>query len=82
MKLRDLNNAFDSDFQQDLISKIEPSEDLRNYLLTSREIGEVIQEDIDMIVTDGKLNDTVVKQRLDDLYKNLLRRQNLCEVVF
>ena len=82
MKLRDLNNAFDSDFQQDLISKIEPSEDLRNYLLTSREIGEVIQEDIDMIVTDGKLNDTVVKQRLNDLYKNLLRRQNLCEVVF
>ena len=82
MKLRDLNNAFDSDFQQDLISKIEPSEDLRNYLLTSREIGEVIQEDIDMIVTDGKLNDTVVKQRLDHLYKNLLRRQNRYEVVF
>ena len=82
MKLRDLNNAFDSDFQQDLISKIEPSEDLRNYLLTSREIGEVIQENIDMIVTDGKLNDTVVKQRLDHLYKNLLRRQNRYEVVF
>ena len=45
--LGDLNNLFYYDFQWDLISKIESSNGVRNYLLVLSKIGEVIQEDID-----------------------------------
>ena len=41
-----------------------------------------MQEDIDLLVTDGKLNIASVRQKLDSLYKSILLRQNPFELVF
>ena len=35
-----------------------------------------------IILTNGKLNNTVLRQRLDPLYKNILWRQNPYKLVF
>ena len=62
------DNTFDSGF--------------REYLLASGEIGKHMQEEIDLLVTDGKLNIASVRQKLDSLYKSILLRQNPFELVF
>ena len=82
MKLGQIDNAFDSDFHRDLVSEVESSEDVRKYLLPLRKIGQNMQEDIDIIVTDGKLNDDVVRQKLDLLYNSVLQSQNATNLFF
>ena len=55
---------------------------MQKYLLASGEIGEHLQEEIDLQVTDGRLSDGQVRNQLDPLYKNVLRRQNLYDIAF
>ena len=41
-----------------------------------------MQEDIDMVVTDGILNNTVRSSKLDPLYKSVLQRQSSTRLLF
>lgn len=71
-----MDNVCNSDFQRELISAIENNEDLQKYFLASGEIEQHLQEEADLQVGDGRLNDTRVRNRLYPLYKNVLREQN------
>ena len=57
-------------------------EDLQNFLLETIDIGENIQEGINLVVKNDKFNDATVRIGLDTVYKNVLRRQNPYEVLF
>ena len=54
----------------------------KKYLLTSGKIGQHLKEEIDLQVTEGRLKDAQLRNQLDPLYKNVLRRQNPYEIVF
>ena len=54
----------------------------KKYLFASGENEQQLQEEIDLQVTDSKLNFACVRPLLDPLYKNVLPRQNLYEIVF
>ena len=69
-------------FQRSIISNIQNREDLQRYLLASSKIGQSIQDEIDMVVADGKLNDACLRHLLDPIYKNVMQKQNLFEIVF
>ena len=50
--------------------------------MASGEIGQYLQEEIAFQLTDGRLNNTQVKNQLDSIYNNVLRGRNPYEVVF
>ena len=81
-QLKYMDNAYDSDFQRELISNIENNEDLQKYLLASGETVQQLQEEIELQVTDGRVNDAQVRNQLGLLYNNILRGQNPYEIVF
>lgn len=53
-QLRYLNNIDDTDFQRELISMIKINGNLQRYLLASGKIGQHLQEEIDLQVTDDR----------------------------
>lgn len=57
-----------------ITTNIQTEEDLQKYLLASSEIEQLLQEEIDLQVTDRRLNDARVRNQLDSLYKNVLWR--------
>lgn len=59
----------DTDFQKDLLMNVNNKEDLRNYWLSTSGIGEMVQNDIDLNITDGRLNDARVRHQLNPYYK-------------
>ena len=71
-QLKHTDNAYDSKFQREIINTIENGQDLQDYFLASSEIGQNIQEEIGLQVTDGKLNDVRVRNQIDPYYKNVL----------
>ena len=77
LQLKYLQLLNDAEFQKELIGSITNNDNFQKYLLASSEIGQHLQEKIDLQVTHGKLNDARVRHQLDSLYKNVLRRQNL-----
>ena len=77
-----LHNTNDTELQRELIGSIKNNDDFQKYLLTSSEIGQRLQEKIDLQVTDGKLNDARIRRQLDSMYKSVLRIQNPYEIVF
>ena len=64
--------AFDSNFQRKLISDLKMNEDVKNYLSASSELGQHMQEDIDMYITKDRLNE--VEKKLDSIFKNIIRK--------
>ena len=64
------------------ISIIQNEEDLQKYLLASSEVGELLQEEWDLQVRDGRPKNAGVRNQLDFFYKSVLRQQNPYEVVF
>ena len=65
-----------------MISTTENNEDLQKYLFAPGKIGRHLQGEIDLPVTDGKLNNARVRNQLDSLYKNAFGRRNPYEIVF
>ena len=55
---------------------------MQRYLLASSEVVQSIQDDIDIIVTDGRLKHARVHHLLDPIYKKVMRKQNPFEIVF
>ena len=59
-----------------------PKEDVQKYLLATSDFAKSIQTDINHYVTRDRINDASFRQKLDPISKNILRRQNLLELVF
>lgn len=77
-----LNVINDTEFQRSIIRTNKNRQHLKPYLLASGELGKSIQDYIYMVVTEVRLNDAQVRQMLDPVCKNVLRKQNLLEIVF
>ena len=71
----------DTDFQQQLVSET-TSEDVKKFLLATSEFGEEIQGEIDLYVTNSRLNEASFKRKLDPVSKNILKNQNPIELLF
>ena len=81
------NLADNIDNSSDFFSRITedvdiPREDVQKYILATSDFAKSIQTDINHYVTRDRINDTSFRQRLDPINKNILRRQNLLELVF
>ena len=59
-----------------------PNDDVQKYILATSDFAKSIQTDINHYVTRDRINDASLKQKLDPISKNILRRQNPVEVVF
>ena len=77
-----LNNIENPYFQNSIANFINYRQDLQKFLLASSGIAENIQEEINLVVTDDKLNDAAVRRALDPVYKKVLGKQSPFKVVF
>ena len=73
-QLKHVDDACDLEFQRKLIVSIENGENVLKYFLAPGKIGRHLQEEIDVQITDGRLNDAHVRNQLDPLYKYVLQR--------
>ena len=81
-QLRYLDNMNDSEFHKELIGTIKNNDDLQKCFLASGEIGQHLQDEIDLQDIDHKWNDGRVRNLLHPLYKNILERKNMYEFAF
>ena len=58
-----------------------PKDEVQKYILATTDFAKSIQTDINHYVRD-RINSASFRQRLDPISKNILRRQNLLELVF
>ena len=56
-------------------------EDVQKYILATSDFAKSIQTDINHYVTRDRTNDASFRQKLDPISKNILRKQNLLELV-
>ena len=71
----------DNDFQQQLVNN-PLSEDVKKFLLATSNFGEEIQGELDLYVTNNRLNEANFKRRLDPISKNIIRNKNPIELFF
>ena len=55
---------------------------LQKYLLPVDLIQDVIQENLNMIVTDGSFNNASIRRTLDTKYPSVMKKSNPIDVVF
>ena len=67
-------------FQTSISDVINIRHDLRNYLLTTGDIRKSIQKKLKSVVTDGKLNDAIIRPALDTKDKHILADPNPFQV--
>ena len=77
-----IHNVKKTNFQISISNIINNRHDLRNYLLPTGDIGKSIQENLKSVVTDGKLNDAIIRHALDTKDKHILADPNLLQVTF
>ena len=78
-----VNNFIGSDFYSRITADADiPREDVQKYMLAISDFAKSIQTDINRYVTRNRINDASFRQKLDPIRKNILRRQNLLELVF
>ena len=65
-KLPYLQNTNDPVFQNAIVDTLNSRADLRKYLLATSDYGQNIQENINAVVADGNINDTLVRHVLDE----------------
>ena len=72
----------DSDFYRRITSDANfPSEDVKKYLLATSDFFKGVQNDINLYVTRDRINSASLRQKLDPIAKNIIRRQNPIELV-
>ena len=81
------NLADNIDIGSDFYSRITADanisrEDVQKYILATSDFAKSIQTDINYYVTRDRINDASFRQKLDQISKNNLRRQNPLELVF
>ena len=69
-------------FQSFISNVISNRHDLRNYLLVTGDIGKSIQENLKLVVTDGKRNDAIIVHALDPKDKHILVNPNPLQITF
>ena len=71
-----------SKFQQKFIERSNNEGDVRQYLLSTGKLGNIIPEKIDLQVFDGWVDDKTITNQLDPYCKNVIRLQNPAENYF
>ena len=69
-------------FQTSISNVINNRHDLRTYLLATGDIGKSIQENLNLVVTDGRINDAIIRHALDTKHKHILADPNPPQVTF
>ena len=69
-------------FQASISNVINNRHDLRNYLLATGDIGKSIQGNLKLAVTDGKLNNAIIRHAVDTKDKHILANPNPLQVTF
>ena len=59
-----------------------PRKDVQKYILATSDFAKSIQNDINHDVTRDRIYDASFSQKFDAISKNILRKQNLLELVF
>ena len=59
-----------------------PSDDVQKYILATSDFAKGMQTDINNYVTKDRINNTSIRQKLDPISKNIIRRQDPLELVF
>ena len=77
-----IDDAFNSDFQRKLIASICNNEDFKYYLFAAGKLGKHMQKEIVSYITGDRLSNTGFRSKYDPMYKNILKRQNLSDLVF
>ena len=77
-----LHNVEKPNFQSSISNVINNRHDLRNYLLVTGDIGKSIQENLKLVVTDGKRNDAIIVHALDTKDKRILVNPNPLQITF
>ena len=55
---------------------------LQKYLLATGFLKDIIQDSLDIIVTNGKFNDVSVRRALDTKYLSAMKKSNPIDIVF
>ena len=71
----------DNDFQQQLVNN-PLSEVVKKFLLATSDFGEEIQRELDLYVTNDRLNEASFRRRLNPISKNIIRNKNPIELLF
>ena len=71
----------DTDFQQEIL-KDTPSKNVKKCFLATSEFGEEIQGEIVLHITNDRLNEASFKRKLDPILRNIIKNQNLIELLF
>ena len=58
------------------------SEDVTEFLLATSDFGEEIQGELDLHVTNNRLNEASFRRRLDPIWENIIRNKNPKELLF
>ena len=58
------------------------SKDIKKFLSATSNFGEEIQGELDLCVTNNRLNEASFRRRLDPISKNILRNKNPIELLF
>ena len=78
-----INSTVNSDFYGRIANDVDiPSKDVQKYLLATSNFAKGMQDDINLYVTQDRLNNASFRQKLDPISKNIFRRQNPLELVF
>ena len=70
-----------NDFQQQLVNN-PLRKDIKKFLLAASDIVEEIQGELDLYVTNNRLNEASFRKRLDPISKNIIRNKNPIELLF
>ena len=81
-KLPYLNDVSNPTFQNSVVDAVNNRDDLRKFLLATSDIDRNIQKNLNAVVTDGRLNDAVVRHALDTADKNVLANPNPLQITF
>ena len=78
-----VDNFIGSDFYGKIANDSNiPPEDIQKSILATSHFAKGMQTDINHYVTRDRINNASFQQKLDPISKNILRRQNLLELVF
>ena len=55
---------------------------MEKFLLATSDFGEEIQGELDLYVTNNRLNEATFRRRLDPIPKNIIRNKNPIELLF
>ena len=81
-KLPYLSNTNNSAFQNLITDTLNNRAYLRKYLLATSDYGKNIQENINLVVTDGKFNDALVRHVLVEKNKDVFDSSTPLSVTF